>query len=210
MNPTSTRYYTYIKPILRNPVVKTYSPVVFSLITVTLFIIFAIKPTISTIISLQKSINEKQQILKQLEEKENSLTVGKSNYQRLSPKVREQLRTQIPSAISIPCLITNLRTLAALNEASISGLQFQPTLLEGKSDCPPQEEDLRNLNKNISLGEIDITFNTLGSYSQLTKFLNSLNQSNRLISIQNVNFNKQQEAGLIMSINAKAYYIKKK
>lgn len=209
MNSKSARYYIYLKPILKNPLVKTYSPIVFSVFIITLFIVFAIRPTIGAIIGLHKTIAEQQQILEQLEQKEASLTESKSNYQKLSAKVREQLRTQVPSSTSIPCLITNLRTLALLSEASISGVQIQPTQLEGKSDCPPQEEPLRTLNKNSTLAEIDITFNTTGTYSQLTNFLSSLNKSNRLINIQSVSFNKPQEGTLIMSVSAKAYYIKK-
>lgn len=208
MNPTYNRYYIFIKPVLKNPMVKTYSPIVFSIITIAIFIVFAIKPTISTIIGLQKTITEQRQILQKLEDKATALSAAKNSYQQLPAKVKAQFGSQIPNSTSVPCIIANIQALARENQASISGLQFQPTPLEGSSECPPAEDNLKNLNKKFVLSEIDITFNAIGSYSNLTGLLYSLNKSSRLIDILSINFNKPQDSNLIMSVNAKAYYLK--
>ena len=42
------RYYTYIQPILRSPIIKSYGLHILTIFTMIIFIIFAIKPTAET------------------------------------------------------------------------------------------------------------------------------------------------------------------
>lgn len=199
MNPQYSRYYTYIKPILKNKIVRTYSSLIFSLITVTIFSLFAIKPTLSTIISLQKSIIEQQQVLDKITTKVEGLSQGRKNYEAIDQKAKVNLISLMPNSTQLPNLIDTISSLAINYQASISGVQIQPIDLEG----PPSI-----ISKEAIIKEIDFTFNTRGSYQQMVGLLNSLAQLNRLINIQSVNFNKPIEGPLIMTVNAKAYFFK--
>lgn len=199
MNPQYSRYYHYIKPLIRNRTVRTYSSVIFSLITITIFGLFAIKPTLATIVSLQKSIAEQQHILDALNNKSLNLAQGRKNYDNLDPQAIAKLNNLLPNSTSLPSLIASLESLAQLHQASISGLQFQPTELVGQPTT---------LAKNASLKEIDFTLNVHGSFSQLTNFLQALEKTRRLITISSVNFGKSEGGPLVLSINAKAYYLK--
>lgn len=198
MNPRFSRYYTYIKPVLRNPTIKTYSPIVFSMITIVIFGLFAVKPTISTIISLQKSIQEQSQVLDRLNQKAQNLSLGKSNYQNINPSTLIALNNLLPDKTDMPALIDNLNSLTSGLEASVSGLQFQPVDL---LDQPVQ------LNKDSKLHEIDFTINLVGGYPQFNELLRRILGSSRLINIQSFNITRSAEDNLLLSLNAKAYFM---
>lgn len=199
MNPKYSRYYTYIKPFLKNKSVQTYSSLVFSLITITFFSLFAIKPTLSTIVSLQKSIVEQKQTLEAVTLKGENLSLGRKNYEAIDENIKISLIGLLPNSTSLPNLINSLNQLAGTYEASFSGLQFQALDLQG----PPQR-----ISKSAKLMEIDFTFNSQGSYQELTALLNGLGSLNRLVNIQTVGFNKQEDGPLTMTVQAKAYFFK--
>lgn len=201
MGPRLSRYYTYIKPVLKNRLVKTYSSLVFSLITITIFTVYAIRPTISTIISLQKSVSEQQGILDKLNEKTRNLTNGRENYTKLDDEVKLRLVTLLPDSTTLPPLINDITSIAIINSASISGIQFQPVDLIGPPTLPV---------KNAALKEIDFTVNYQAPYPQLIKILETLTRANRLISIQSANFNKPTDDILILSLTGKTYYFSNK
>lgn len=193
-----SRYFTYVKPLIRLPIVKTYGPAIFSLLTISVFVVFAIRPTLETILVLQKKLTDADKIIAQIKEKTDNLSKGRENYQLLSQDIKNKIRSSVPDNIDIKSLSQILEVSAKTNEASISALQIQPLILENKS----------NENKN-QLGEIVFTFNIEGSYSTLTSVLRDLKLSNRLISIDKLNFNKVAEGkNIIMSVNGKAYFLK--
>lgn len=193
-----SRYFTYIKPFTRLPIVKTYGPVIFSLLTISVFVVFAIRPTLETILILQKKLADADKIVAQINEKTDNLSKGRENYQLLSQNIKNKVHASIPDNIDIKSLSQALEGSAKTHEASISALQIQPLILENKA----------NENKN-ALGEITFIFNIEGSYSTLTSVLRDLKLSSRLISIDKLNFNKVAEGkNIIMSVNGKAYFLK--
>lgn len=193
-----SRYFTYIKPLTRLPIIKTYGPAIFSLLTISVFIVFAIRPTIETILILQKKLADSDKIVAQINKKTDNLSKGRENYQLLSQNIKNKIHVAIPDNIEIKSLSRVLEGSAKAHEASISALQIQPLILENKA----------NESKN-TLGEIAFTFNIEGSYSTLTSVLQDLKISSRLISIDKLNFNKATEGkNIIMSVNGKAYFLK--
>jgi Tfp pilus assembly protein PilO len=199
MKPQFSRYYTYIRPILKNKTVKTYSSLVFSLFMVVIFSLFAIKPTITTIVALQKSIDEQEKLLEQIQKKGQDLELGKKNYDQIDSDTKLMLLGLIPNSTSIPSLIDSLSSLASSFDASMSGVQIQPVELQGSPS---------RLSKQAGLKEIEFTLSVQGSYIQLTDFLDALYRIDRLINIQTVAFSKQVDGGLTMTVNARANFIK--
>lgn len=199
MNPRYTRYYTYIKPFIKNKAVRTYGSLVFSLITAAIFIVFAIRPTLSTIISLQKSISQQKETLEQIKSKTSNLQNGKRNFEVLASDQKKLLADLIPYNPKVADLIDALTQVSLAHQASISGLQFQSI------EVYP---DTAILSKEAALKPIEFTLNIQGSFSQMVSFLESLSLSKRLVKVDSATFSKPAAGSLILSINAKAYYIK--
>lgn len=195
-----SRYYTYIKPLAENKAVKSVAPYIFSLITIMILIIFAIRPTVSTIINLQKNIEENQQVLKQLETKAQNLIEGKKNYENLPPKTKQKINDAVPNQPNVTSVISSLENSSG-PQASASALQIQPlTLFDDKTQ--------NNKGAKLSLGEVDFSYNISGSFIDLLKTLQNLNNSPRLIQIDNVIISKQTASPTVLSITGKAYYLK--
>ena len=199
MNPYYSRYYTFIKPIIRDKRVKTYAPLIFSLILSIIFAIFAIKPSLAAIASLQKSIAEKKEVLSKLETKANNLSEGRKNYQNLSDNGKQKLEKLIPNKTDISGLVNALTSLANENQASISGLQFQPTVLTGTPKV---------LVNNTKLDEVSFTLNITGTYQNTVSLLDALNFTSRLLILSSVTMNKQEGTALTRTINGKAFVLK--
>lgn len=193
-----SRYFTYIKPLMKYPIVKNYAPAVFTLLTISVLTLFAIKPTIETIIVLQKKLADSEALLQKVTQKTNDLSLGKKNYDSLSPNIKEKISTAIPDTITLRTIIQSLEQAAQTHEASISALQFLPLVIDPKVK-----------NKVGSIDEISFTFNIEGNYSNLLSLLKDLKTSDRLMSVDNLSLSKTAEGTtLIMSLSGKAYYLK--
>lgn len=193
------RYFTYIKPVTKIPVIRTYGTTIFTFIITAIFILFAIKPTVETILVLQKKLENYNQTLEQVNKKANDLSQGKTNLKNLDKETQDKIRAAIPNSLEIRSVIQTLELAAQRHEASVSALQLQPLVIEGK------DEDTIG-----TLDELTFTFNVEGAYQNLISLLQDLKRSARLISIDTLTLNKVSEgANLIMSISGKAYYLKR-
>lgn len=195
-----SRYYTYVKPFMRNRYIQSFSPYIFSLISVMVFTVFAIRPTVSTILSLQTSISENRQILDKLDEKAQSLTLGKQNLENIPQEKNIKLKTALPEHASITTLVSNLQN-ASTKQASASALQIQPVTL---IDLSAEKETKIGL----SLQNIAFSYNEQGSFPQLMITLENLQNSSRLINIESVVISKNKDGSPILSITGKGYYLK--
>ncbi len=193
-----SRYFTYIKPVTKLPIVKTYGSTIFTLLVITFFIFYAIKPTVETILVLQKKLDNSSKVLEKVTQKANNLSQGKANFENLDPNLKSKLQRLIPDTVSLKSIIQSLEQTAKIHEASVSALQIQPLVIESKVT-----------DKLGALSEITFTFNADGQYSNLIAILQELKSSARLISIDKLSFSKLSEGtGLVMSVSGKAYYIK--
>lgn len=201
MKPQSqiySRYFTYIKPISKLPIIRTYGTTIFTLLVVAIFILFAIRPTVETILILQKKLEDSNSVLEKITQKANDLTAGKQNYDNLDQTIKLKISDAIPDDANLKTLVQTLEQSAIAHEASISALQIQPLVLEVKNGS--------RLGKSA---DISFTFNVEGTYPELLALLQDLRVSSRLISIETLSLSKVSEGlGLIMSITGKAYYIK--
>lgn len=206
------RYKKQLTPILKNKNVKTYSSLSLSVVAITIFIIFAIKPTFENILELQKQIETQQGILDQLKDKSDRLAQAVNNYNSIPAETKLKLSTLLPNTPNTTCLIDTLATHVSQAQVETVGLQIQPHDLKGQSKCVYDGADLAQIEKNNSaastLQEIPFTINISATYPNLTTFVNSLNASTRLISIDSGFFNRSVDNPLILSLTGKAYFYK--
>lgn len=192
-----SRYYTYIQPIVSHPMVKSAAPYIFSMVTIAIFAVFVIRPTVSTILQLQKNITDSGQLLQKLNTKSQTLTEGKQNLDNIDPQARQKIIASIPRQPDVTSIISSIQN-AVGTTATISALQIQPiTLFE---DQPPGNK--------MELGEVNFSLNIQGSYSQLLLSLYNLTKTPRLINIGNIAINKQGSNPTVISLTGKAYFLK--
>lgn len=193
-----SRYFTYIKPFTKLPIIKNYGSTIFSLLIIAILIYFAIKPTIETILVLQKKIADADAVLQKVTQKANNLSQGKKNYDNLDQNIKDKIIAAIPDSISLKSISQTLEQTATSHNASISALQIQPLTA-----------DTKIADKLKVLTEVNFTFNAAGDYGNLTSLLQTLKTSGRLISIGSLSLSKTSEGKtLILSLSGKAFYLK--
>lgn len=194
-----SRYFSYIKPIAKLPIVKNYAPIIFTLLTAALLVFFAIKPTLETILVLQKKLVDSDTVLKKITQKSKDLSLGKTNYDNLDPGIKNKISQAIPDNVNLKSIISLLEQSAGLNDASISALQIQPLVIETKKT----EETIGEMQ------EVSFIFNAEGNYNNLTALLQNLKTSSRLVSIDSLSISRANDSkSLIISLSGKAYFLK--
>lgn len=198
-NTKYSRYYTYIKPVVESPIFVSTAPYIFSIVTITLLTVFVLKPTISTILNLQKSLEENKIVLESINDKARKLSEGKQNLENLGPEVKFKIGRSLPEKSNVPSLILDLRNSLAEN-ASISGLQIQPVIINDSSQA--------KIRTSLELAEVDFSFNIQGDYKALQQTLAKLHNLPRSTSLRNIVISKQANSLLLLSISGKAYFLK--
>lgn len=200
MNPNHrySRYFTYIQPVLKIPIVKSYGGIIINLLALSVFIIFAIKPTVETILVLQKRLEDSNKVLEEISQKSENLSIAKRSYSEMDSSIKAKVQTAVPTSVSLKTLTTSLENIALNNEASISALQIQPLTIRSVTSSSMDKK----------LQELSFTYNVEGSYASLVNILKDLQETVRVISIDSLILNKTDvSSNLLMSVTGKAYYL---
>ncbi len=203
MKPQSqiySRYYTYIKPFATIPVVKTYGSTIFTILIVIFFIFYAIKPTIETILVLQKNLADSTILLEKVNQKAKNLADAKQNYDKFNANtiLKNKLLDYLPDTVTLRSLTSTLEQTTKQHNASVSAIQIQPLEIETAVSTG-----------SGTLSEIQFTFNTQGEYPNLIAILEDLKKSSRLITVDTLSLSKANEGtSLVMTLSGRAYYIK--
>lgn len=199
MQPQFNRYYTYIRPLARNKVFRSYATTIFNLIAIAIFAFYAIRPTVTTIVSLEKGINEQNTVLEAVTKKRDDLAKGRANFENLDQDTRDKLNTLIPNEPDLPLLSAILSSLIEQNQATVSGIQFQSVDL-----IPPSN----TLNKNPEISSTDFSFSIQGQFDQINAILTEIKKMPRLINIKSLSINKLSSGSILVVVNANTFYLK--
>ncbi len=197
MASPNSRYYQYIKPLAQNKFIRSYSPYIFSLIMVAVLIFFAIRPTFSTILNLQKDIQNHSETLARLKEKSQNITLAKRNLESLDKLTRNKIYASVPGSPEVGSVVQSLRSSLPKEASSASVIQIQPVSLTPKV-----------LSKEPQLQTVVFTFNNEGSFEIFMQTLSSLVRAQRTLSIESITISKQSGGPTVMSLTGKGYYLK--
>jgi hypothetical protein len=157
---------------------RAFIEIILSLSTIAIFLIFALKPTALTIISLVQDINEKRTALVGLNQKISDLQTAQSVYAQnldLVSNVDTAVATKpLPDAIS-----KQIVGLAAKNSVSVLGLSVDQVTLVGKSASVKKTTEFKPLPENA--GEMSVSMSIKGDYQSLLSFIKDL-ENLRIIS----------------------------
>jgi Tfp pilus assembly protein PilO len=192
------RYFVDLGKIYQTKKGRIYTGIIFSLITIIFFIIFAIRPTLITIAQLIKQTKDQKLVVTELEKKINNLAEAQKNYLTIGDDLN-LVEEALPNKANLPLLTKEIETLARQAGISIINLRFNDINLLRTGT--PQEGRI----------EVLFSFNGLGDYQNLKTFLNSLTTLRRILSIESFSFQSGKESSNILSlnINGKAWFMEK-
>lgn len=194
---TKKKYLEYIKlfPNLQETKTKEYTTLILSFAAMTIFGIFAINPTITTIIKLQKTYEDAKFANQKIDEKIENLGILYDKYNSLGDDLK-RINDAIPRSPNTSLLLGQLQALAQKEETRIRSLQTQQ-VQQASAAILPQ--------RNSSYGflvEVD------GSYAQLSSFLRALLNYERIVAIESASIGRDKDdlSLLVMTIKGKAHF----
>lgn len=200
-------YSTYLAKVSKfydKKEVKIYTNLILTLVTISFFALFAIKPTISTIASLAKEIKDQEEVAEKLDQKIKSLQLAKKEYNANKSKLY-LINEALPLNPETALFLGQIEILAQENHLELSSVQTEGLAIKGES--------IKNEKKIVSK-KANPSFNTqlilTGEYPQIESFLKAINNLRRIVSIENISINKSKKdstATLSFKLETEAFHL---
>jgi Tfp pilus assembly protein PilO len=179
----------------RQEKVREYAPLVFTIFALSFFGLFAINPTVATIVELRRKLADYTVVDQDLTTKITNLSLLRQKYDQMQEDL-PIIYAAVPEEAEAPDLLSKIQSLAKDNSVTITALEVQSIPLGSK--VPKGKEESFNF-----------SFTASGSYDNLIKFADSLSQFDRIITTTTISINRPDsgEATREMLFEGKAYYI---
>lgn len=201
------QYYRTFTKTVEEPKSRLYSGAIFSFLAISLFGLYAILPTVRTILFLRREIVDKTQVNKQMEDKISALIEAQAQYEAAGSDIT-LVDNAIPANPKPVELALTLRNLAKTTSASMSALQIASVPLLG------QEATAAAQKQPPKLSSFPIALTTNGPFTSLKSYLDGLVSLQRIITIEAVRIAPATETtgsptgGVMLQLvlQLKAYY----
>jgi len=188
--------------------VRIFLEIFLSIITVTFFSIFALKPTILTISQLLKDNKEKQETINNLEEKIKNISLAQEVHEQNFDKL-SMVENAIPNTPTPENLLRQIEGVAYLNSVTLLGSSVNEVTLTGE-ETKKQKDVIENLPENVKI--LSFSISVTGSYDSLTRFISNLENLRRPIVFDSLNITSSDtEKGktIVLLLSGQSPYIKK-
>lgn len=190
-----TRYFRWLRESYgTKPAVKASLELLFTLLTISFFAVFAIRPTATTIGQLFANIKAQREIAGKLEQKlkdlETAQNVLKSEQGRLS-----LLDQTLPPDPEPAGFLEQIEGLSTSYNTTLLSISVEDATLLG-----PQETN-----------NVKVAFSVAGSYDSLISLLSDTENLRRVIKVETISFSQGKgkfSGQLVLAITGKAYYYK--
>lgn len=182
-----TKYLIALLPRLQEKRVQNFTTLALTLITFSVFAIFAISPTLGTITDLQKQISDNQFVNDQLQKKISALAVLQDNYTKLKPQL-PAVFAGIPTTPEIAIFLGQLQTVAEISNVTVERVQTLPV-------------DLATSTPQTKYSAYAFNIDVAGSHDSTITFLKNLTSLNRLISIEALSFGRTSRLAQLYDLN---------
>ena len=208
------RYKDFFLNVLQvyyaKPNIKIYLELILSLTTIIIFSIFAIKPTILTIIELNKEIQTKENTIAEINQKLINLQKANDIMQSESEKLA-RIEAAIPSSASPENIILEMERLANKNSLQILNLSMSEVIIMGNEKLKKRgAETFEKL--PLEADELPFTVSLSGSYQNLVLLISDIENQIRPVKIDSLTINTSTtEEGkvLILTVAGRLPFVKK-
>lgn len=206
MKLPTAKYAQDLRRYYRMPAIQTSLTLVLSVFVMAVFIIFALRPTIVSIVTLKKTIAESKKTLTQLDTKVVNLQKASEVLETINPLL-PVLNTSIPnSGAMYSPLSTTIEALSIQSGAKLESESLGPTLLFSRIVSPFTP------NKKQNVVAMPFTVRVVGSYLSVSGFLTKLLSMERILLVESVTVTKEtgaknSEASVALSVSGSAYYL---
>ena len=191
---------TYLEkffPQLKSERAQNYATMVLTLLAVSLFGIFAISPTVSTIVNLNKQIADDQTVYQALQQKSINLASLDQTYNQLGSDL-DYVNQAVPENPLATQLLGKIQAAATQNNVKLTSIQAANIAIPSLAASP------------VLPDSYDLNISAEGNISDLQNFLSTLISLDRIITITSIDISNTQtkDAATTLSVQAQTYYKK--
>lgn len=203
---SNTNYPKRLKHFFESEEVKAYTMAILSLFAISFFTIFAIRPTLVTFFSLNRQIEDSQQLDQQLEDKINMLLRAQENYQTYKSDAT-LVNQAVPQDAQFTSLVKKVEELAENQNTSLKSLK-----VEGFDFIEGEQKDNTEANTPKDNGPLSFSFNFSidGTYTDSENFIKKLFNLKRIIALNNLTMSvsEDNDNAVTTESKAKTFYLK--
>ncbi len=194
LNAQHYREYLKLLPDVKREQVNKYTALIFTFAALSFFGIFAINPTLSTIVELKRQLADSKLVDKQLRDKILNLGKLSEQYNVLGSQLTT-VQNALPDTPSTTKLMGEIRAIAKNTNVTISSIKI--------SGVPLSKSQI----KLDNVSSFEFTVEASGNYNDLYNFSTSLVNFDRLVTLEIIGFNKDvKSSNLVLDVTGRVYY----
>ncbi len=195
LSPGQYREQLKLLPHLNDEKTQLYTMLGFTLAALSFFGIFAINPTLSTIVELQRQYKDLDDVKQKLLTKSQNLSILNSTYQTLENDIPVVLEA-MPQEADATKFLAQVNSLLGRSRLEVRSLRtFGVELTPGKKADPAKPFSF--------LFSVEAS----GSYADILSFTQDITRINRLVTVESVSLDKDdKENALILNLRGRQYF----
>lgn len=199
------KYFKYFTKFYdKRPEFKAFLEITLSTIAIIVFSLFAIKPTLTTVALLQKEVQSKTEIIKQMDSKLNNLNTARLVYEQNKDKIGK-LNTVIPDKPNPQDITTQIEGLAAKHSVQLVGVSIEKVTLVGNdpevTQTTPKAFVLPENTKGMAF-ETDFVSN----YETIQNFLLNLENLRIPVIVDEISIKLNSDGQIIAGVKGRTPY----
>lgn len=187
------RYYQSLEGVAAKPKTRAYTTAIFSFLAISLFGWYAIRPTIQTILYLQKEIEDNKLVSAQMEEKIGKLIEAHATYQSVEDDI-PYLTQAIPPAPEALTALGQIRNIAIIRGASISAITSSSAPLLSNEQTSPNKSTVTKGISTRKIKSVQLSFIAVGTYDMLQSIIEDIVSLRRIVTIESLSFTPNRES----------------
>lgn len=164
-------------PIIKNNRTASYFTITISLLSLSFFGLFAIRPTIITAVSLIKSVSDLRKLNQNYENKISNIIQAQAEYEKIRQDI-EKIETALPSNANFQQIARALENFAVRSNININQLQID-------------QAPISPLGKTQKMENTNFVLIATGNYPSVYSYISHLLNWKRIITIKSMEISQE-------------------
>ena len=205
-------YYQKARRVYQRPEVHASVEVIVSVFAVALLSLIAIRPTLTTVVTLRKKIEDQSVVEKKLTNKISQLVQVE---QQLTEYANDLalFRKALPDSFEYGALSKRLEIIAFENSLTIDTLSFSEVPVIGGQILLQRDKKDTEKKGDTRVSDFRVNLTIRGGEMEIIRFVESIERMDRFIEVKSVTINSsdgktkaKKQTGLTANISANGYY----
>jgi len=198
-------YFNNFQVIAKRKDLRSFGELSLTLLVISFFVFFAIKPTLVIVAGLTKEIKEKEQTSQNLQKKIASLVAAQQEYS-LNQNRFYLVDQALPETPDFPLLILSVEKEATASGVTLESISITKIEIKTPDKANPDRTEVPSFEFSSSV---------TGSYENLKLFLSKVESLRRVLSLDTINFGKtkstqKESSKIILNISGQVNFYPRK